>query len=66
MYLPSYENWMFHEKKKLLYFIFRMPYQEGFTRVFGDRLTHLSHGTTEEQIKHTYNNWASVYDKVTE
>lgn len=56
---------MFHEKK-LLYFIFRMPYQEGFTRVFGDRLTHLSHGTTEEQIKHTYNNWASVYDKVTE
>lgn len=42
-----------------------MPYQDGFIQVFGDRLTQLSHRTTKEQIKHTYDNWASVYDKVT-
>lgn len=48
-----------------LSFIFRMPYQDGFIQVFGDRLTQLSHRTTKEQIKHTYDNWASVYDKVT-
>jgi len=43
-----------------------MPSQGAFTQFFGDRLKHLSHGTSKEQIKLTYDNWASVYDKVTE
>jgi len=40
-----------------------MPSQGAFTQFFGDRLKHLSHGTSKEQIKLTYDNWASVYDQ---
>ena len=42
-----------------------MPYQDGFYRYFGDKLRNLSHNTTEEEIKHVYDDWASDYEKVT-
>ena len=39
--------------------------QTGFNRCFGNRFANLSHATTEDEIKQTYDDWSGDYDKVT-
>ena len=40
-------------------------YEAGVRKYYGDRLTNISDDTTNEVIRHVYDDWASEYDKVT-
>lgn len=39
-------------------------YETGYRKHLGDRLSNVSHDTTEEEIKNIYQDWASKYEKV--